>query len=224
MGVRGESGDLGPRRHPRCPAGLSRSGLRGRRATSPDGEVLTEPYASIAELRDAVQERWKRLRQLEHHVDRILRRTAADLPGANPRAVSRYAAELSNVARDACLWLGELTGRPLPLPPRAATVSQAELLLDGVLSRLDALCTYAEPSRETVKPKAKPGKNNAPQASVNVRMMDAFQRDPKRGEWSARQWAEHLGCSKSTVHSQPIWKELVRSRELAKLNRQLRDR
>ena len=54
-------------------------------------------------------------------------------------------------------------------------------------------------------------KGEAP-PSINSRMIDTLQNDAQSKDWTTRQWAEHLGCSSSTVTDQPTWDELMKSR------------
>lgn len=66
-------------------------------------------------------------------------------------------------------------------------------------------------------PKPEVAERNEPQqsvdarrsgASVNARMLEVMQSNPDARGWSARQWAKHLGCSKSAVAATPTWKQL----------------
>ncbi len=59
-------------------------------------------------------------------------------------------------------------------------------------------------------------------ATFNSRMIDKVQTSPESHDWSARNWADFLVCSVSTVHSQPMWRELMKQRELTKLARQMK--
>lgn len=52
--------------------------------------------------------------------------------------------------------------------------------------------------------------------TVNARMFDAICKTPAARDWTARQWAQHLGCSAATVVNQPTWKQLARDREAAR--------
>jgi hypothetical protein len=47
-----------------------------------------------------------------------------------------------------------------------------------------------------------------PAATVNMRMFDALLKNPDCRNWSAQQWATHLGCAKSTVAETDAWKSL----------------
>lgn len=59
--------------------------------------------------------------------------------------------------------------------------------------------------------------------SYNARMIDTLQSKPESLEWSTQNWADHLGCVKSTVHDQPAWKEIMRQREANKIARLMRE-
>jgi hypothetical protein len=54
---------------------------------------------------------------------------------------------------------------------------------------------------------------------LNLRMLQQAQNDPTCYAWPASKWAAFLGCSKSTVHSQPTWKTIMKIREQAKIDR-----
>lgn len=53
----------------------------------------------------------------------------------------------------------------------------------------------------------------------NRRMLEKMQQDNACVAWSAGTWATFLGCSKSTVHSQPSWETLLKLREQLKRDR-----
>jgi hypothetical protein len=53
----------------------------------------------------------------------------------------------------------------------------------------------------------------------NRRMLERMQQDLACIGWSVEIWAQFLGCSKSTVHSQPAWKSLLKMREQLKRDR-----
>ena len=48
--------------------------------------------------------------------------------------------------------------------------------------------------------------------TINARMIDTLLVKPEAKDWTAREWATHLGCAASTVTDQPMWKELAKTR------------
>lgn len=62
-----------------------------------------------------------------------------------------------------------------------------------------------------------------PRQTVNTRMQTTLKRKPESRDWSARQWADHLGCAKSTVHDTSTWKALMIARAGAGIDRLVRD-
>jgi hypothetical protein len=56
-------------------------------------------------------------------------------------------------------------------------------------------------------------------ASINTRMIATIQRDETAMGWSCKQWAQHLGCAKSSVVETSTWQNLVMARERAKAGR-----
>lgn len=55
--------------------------------------------------------------------------------------------------------------------------------------------------------------------SVNARMMDMISRDQNCHSWSAQQFAEVMGCSKSTISETKAWASLRTYREMARMER-----
>lgn len=66
-----------------------------------------------------------------------------------------------------------------------------------------------DPSNAT-KPKHK---------NVNARMLETIQRDHEAVGWTARQWAEHLQCSKSAVTETKTWRAFKNDRTMEKAER-----
>src|SRR5262249_55852676 len=59
---------------------------------------------------------------------------------------------------------------------------------------------------------------------ADLAMRKALETVPERGlAWTIREWAEHLGCSTSTVHRTETWEVCERAREKRKQERQERD-
>ena len=56
-------------------------------------------------------------------------------------------------------------------------------------------------------------------ATVNERMLAQLEADPERIGWSARKWADALGCSPSTVTLTPAWRRLMTARALNRAQR-----
>jgi len=61
---------------------------------------------------------------------------------------------------------------------------------------------------------AEPPDPNSRPATVNQRMLEKINRGEGLG-WSCREWADHLGCSHSTVQATDAWKRLLVSREMS---------
>ena len=65
-------------------------------------------------------------------------------------------------------------------------------------------------------------KKKSKPATVNQRMAVAVQSHPDRIQWTARQWAEHLDCSKTAVTDTDTWKRTIRTfRQLEAANSKL---
>lgn len=85
-----------------------------------------------------------------------------------------------------------------------ATTSECDVQID-VLSVSNSPLPPGKPEEgEEGKPEAK-GKN------INARMAEKIQSDPMKMAWSARQWAEFLGCSESTVKETKSWKQTIKA-------------
>jgi hypothetical protein len=52
--------------------------------------------------------------------------------------------------------------------------------------------------------------------NINGRMLETLQKDASCVDWSARKWADHLGCSVSTVQGTTAWKNILTTRLLQK--------
>ncbi len=52
--------------------------------------------------------------------------------------------------------------------------------------------------------------------NIHGRMLATLQQDPDSLDWSARQWAQFLKCSKSTVVEGPAWQSILKARALQK--------
>lgn len=59
-------------------------------------------------------------------------------------------------------------------------------------------------------------------ATINARMIDLLGRKPEAKDWSARQFAMALDCSKGSIGDAAAWKTLMQTRESAKAARQTR--
>jgi len=60
---------------------------------------------------------------------------------------------------------------------------------------------------------------------INERMMKKLQEDRENClGWSARDWADHLGCSKSTVHGTKTWKMILAGRKFNEAERLARQK
>jgi hypothetical protein len=60
---------------------------------------------------------------------------------------------------------------------------------------------------------------SGPPASVETRMMDTYRKNPTCVGWTARYWAEKLGCSKSAVTRTATWKAIIQDRGRNKRSR-----
>lgn len=76
-------------------------------------------------------------------------------------------------------------------------------------------------TNQKAKPLGRPRKDQ-PRATVNARMIDEMGRNPPSKDWTIRQWAECLKCSKSAIEKTASWKMIVRSREAEKKSRKTR--
>jgi hypothetical protein len=56
-------------------------------------------------------------------------------------------------------------------------------------------------------------------ATVNGRMLALLEQDPEVLNWSARKWAERLGCAVSSVHGTAAWKRIQTARALNQAGR-----
>lgn len=64
------------------------------------------------------------------------------------------------------------------------------------------------------KPDDPPRTSAAPKRSVNARMLEKIQTDLATcSGWTAQQWADYLGCVKSSVVATAAWKDLAMGRE-----------
>lgn len=61
--------------------------------------------------------------------------------------------------------------------------------------------------------------NPRPKATVNARMLELMQKDPKVKGWTCQEWAKKLGCARSTVHGTETWKMLGQFRLEQKADR-----
>lgn len=52
-----------------------------------------------------------------------------------------------------------------------------------------------------------------PTATINERMTARLRENQDAAAWSVGQWAEYLGCSKSSVHGTPMWTALMQRRQ-----------
>lgn len=113
--------------------------------------------------------------------------------------------------------------------------SAEELLSDYKVEEADAYYRFfpestgtrrvATPAKlpEMPPPNEEPQNAGRKKATFNARMRDTLDRNPASSGWSARQWSIHLSCSKSTVHSQPTWKELMKLKAVQRLARRMRE-
>jgi len=76
----------------------------------------------------------------------------------------------------------------------------------------------AEVAVDDQRPGDKAGGGQGGTATVAARMIDLL-RDPRTHTWSARQFADKLGCAKSTVAETAAFRELRTAREMARLQR-----
>jgi len=67
-----------------------------------------------------------------------------------------------------------------------------------------------------------PTKAKQKRLTVNERMGAVLLKRPESREWSAQQWADCLGCRKSTVADTLQWKALLAARVGARLERQVK--
>jgi hypothetical protein len=58
------------------------------------------------------------------------------------------------------------------------------------------------------------------QPNINARMLDLLTKEPACAEWTAQQFADKFHCSKGTVGETEAWKQLRRSREMSRLDRE----
>ncbi len=71
--------------------------------------------------------------------------------------------------------------------------------------KAQALCVYQQ--------------SESAQTTANARMIDTLSKTPESKEWSAQQFADHLGLSKGTVGGTPAWKSLMAARAGEKADR-----
>lgn len=71
------------------------------------------------------------------------------------------------------------------------------------------------PSDGRGKAAARKGKGK----NINAQMYAALLEDPERRHWTAQEWADHLGCTKSTAAATDTWKMLVRVRAMERKER-----
>src|SRR5262249_14205252 len=60
----------------------------------------------------------------------------------------------------------------------------------------------------------KSAKQNHKGKRINGQMLELLQADSSRVNWTARQWASHLGCSVSTVQGTKAWDNILTTRKL----------
>ena len=54
---------------------------------------------------------------------------------------------------------------------------------------------------------------------INARMVAKLYQSPEARDWSCQQWADYLGCAKSTVGESKTWEEIMAYREATKRSR-----
>src|SRR5262249_21501056 len=89
----------------------------------------------------------------------------------------------------------------------------------GERHALDRLGQSSAPRTKDTKAKTRVKRGEA-----NAAMMAAVEEVPERMQWSAREWATHIGCSTATVWHTEMWRQGRRAREKAKQERMPRNR
>lgn len=138
--------------------------------------------------------------------------------------------ELANLLRDHAPKLLRLVPivkfwNPPPddLTPWLSAMREIEAEFLVLVDEAIAKARLTEPPAADVVTPAPNDQTTTKRATFNARMIDKIQNSPESRDWSASQWVEFLGCkSKSTVHSQPMWNELMKHREASKLARQMK--
>jgi hypothetical protein len=100
---------------------------------------------------------------------------------------------------------------------RAVFRPVGESLLGDLLEAARAADPAAPPSdpievRTPTPPE--PAKQRYKGKRINERMLEMLQDDSSRVNWTARQWADHLGCSVSTVQGTRTWENILTTRKL----------
>jgi hypothetical protein len=62
----------------------------------------------------------------------------------------------------------------------------------------------------TPPPEDRTGRGGKNGKNINAQILAKIHADPESVAWSAQQWAEHLGCTKSTVAETKAWKETLK--------------
>lgn len=115
----------------------------------------------------------------------------------------------------------------------ATSSDRQELLdnLDTMLSWLEG--TEGHPATDAAKPDESAAetvdhkgpatvKCKRKRVKVNDRMAAELLKNPDSCDWSTQQWADHLGCSKSTISVTPQFKALLSMRVGAHIERQVK--
>jgi hypothetical protein len=102
-----------------------------------------------------------------------------------------------------------------PYRDRERRLSASRLWLEAMLTLLEEV---AAEEKRALALKSSKGKRR-PKGTMDHRMMELIRDDPDAQGWTARQFAERLKCSPSTVCGTKTWKRLQEAREQAKLDR-----
>lgn len=72
---------------------------------------------------------------------------------------------------------------------------------------------YLEIAAEKLQKKTGRPSKRQPKATIGARMLDVLRKTPDAKFWTSRQWAERLGCGRTSIQKTEIWKQCVASRE-----------
>lgn len=104
-------------------------------------------------------------------------------------------------------------------PPDLAKVSALLFKVIGLPPSEFRELTYAEKlaymemaAEKLQKKTGRPSKRQS-KATIGAIMLDVLRKTPDAKFWTSRQWAERLGCGRTSIQKTEIWKRCVASRE-----------
>jgi len=114
-------------------------------------------------------------------------------------------------------WHEDHNARRIPAQPvLVSTLERAVMVVTAITDDLLAGQTEVAVNNDGERGAAE---QREKKPSVNARMMDLISKQPECHTWSAQQFANVLGCSKSTISETKAWASLKVYREMARQDR-----